>query len=97
MNIDALLGVKGISKPFTVRLYPNPTHGDLNIEISENTADNITIQVVDFTGKLVSTKEWNSMGTVVRESLDLNELSQGTYFVNVILDGERYTERITVY
>jgi hypothetical protein len=97
VNIDALLGVKGISKPFTVSLYPNPTQGDLNIEINENTADNITIQVVDFTGKLVSTKEWNSMGTVVRESLDLNELSQGTYFVNVILDGERYTERITVY
>lgn len=60
-----------------VSVYPNPTNGVLNFNLSEN---NTTINIIDITGKTLKSIKTNS--TIV--SMNLNAFANGLYFYNVI-------------
>ncbi len=97
ITIEGLLGVDGIANTYDIKLFPNPTNGDLNIQMHNIHADEVIVQVVDFAGKLVYDREWNYPSEQFMETIDMSANSQGVYFVNVFIDGHRHTERITVY
>jgi len=63
-------------------LYPNPSNGFLNLSFSK-TIHQADIKVIDMQGRSVfSLNNTSSMG----ETLDLNHLNSGTYFVSVSSD-----------
>ena len=59
-----------------LNVYPNPSNGIINIEISES--NNFTVTINDILGKVISTDEIHSNTT-----LDLQYLDKGIYFVKV--------------
>lgn len=59
-----------------LNVYPNPSNGIINIEISES--NKFTVTINDILGKVISTDEINSTTT-----LDLQHLDKGVYFVNI--------------
>jgi len=64
-----------------LRVYPNPTKGELTIEVLDKTiggSDRIEIRSVS--GKLVLTDNLNAM----KKQLNINHLSKGIYFVTLI-------------
>jgi hypothetical protein len=82
-GIDDLSGVLG-----SYSLYPNPASDNLNLDVNL------------ITGKKVEVKLFNSMGAEVKESLiyegyqgdnrykiDVQNLPQGIYFSQIMLDG----------
>lgn len=60
-----------------MRIYPNPSSEMVNIELDRNTADNVSISIVNCTGQQVmsATAQGNTL------SLDISRLSKGIYFV----------------
>jgi hypothetical protein len=64
-------------------LYPVPTNDVLNIAYKNNTAKNISVDVFDTKGNLVSGYELNSLGTDGKSSMNVSNLAQGIYFIQL--------------
>ena len=70
------LGINNIEKP-SIRLFPNPVSDHLNIN---STGSINTVEIYDMLGKLVKSIESPS------ESIDLSNLSKGSYLVKLFID-----------
>ncbi len=84
--------VKGIGVSSGFIIFPNPSHGNAKITISDiNEAT--TVQVIDNTGRLVK-----EIAITNNSSIELNNLKSGTYFVKTIgkVSGETSVEKLSV-
>lgn len=70
----------------SLKIYPNPTAAQINIEAS---ADFYSIQLIDNVGKVVQI--WNTPGL---KSLDLSAFPAGVYFVQITSDRAISRKRI---
>jgi len=50
----------GLQMEPQIWIYPNPSNGEFNINLSELNGDNINLQIVDVTGRLLFEKQLNS-------------------------------------
>lgn len=89
---DGLEGLETVN-PLTFGLYPNPSNGLMNISFSK-TIHQTDIHVIDMQGRTVfSLNKTSSSG----ETLDLNHLSSGTYFVSISSDEGFGISKIAIY
>lgn len=68
----------GIDNPFekSFNLYPNPTNGSLNIELSLEGGEKVSIQAYDLTGRLIGTlANETAQGGLQSWNFDLNDLT----------------------
>lgn len=70
-----------ISKKSEVKIYPNPSKNQLNVQF--NTSENYTIRVFDSLGKEMFLLKSNSFQEKVIETIDVSSWSKGIYFVEV--------------
>ena len=73
-----------------VAVYPNPTNGMVTIAIEGNSG--YTYQVFDFTGKAVL----DGKGQGQEMTLDLGGLGKGVYFISVMTENIRLTQKVIV-
>ncbi|MDQ3051290.1 MAG: M43 family zinc metalloprotease [Bacteroidota bacterium] len=64
-----------------IALYPNPTQGFLMIHNSNLVSEKATVSVVNTIGQIVMTTDFNNFSGTHR--LDLTDLSNGLYFVEI--------------
>lgn len=79
----AILGVDNNSGIENVSLYPNPTSNDINVAITSTLNENVTFQIVDMMGRVISSEKVTVSGDYIYTS-NVNNLSTGIYMVNVI-------------
>lgn len=80
--------------------YPNPTTGLLNLKLNDVDANNASVIVRNLVGvEVFNTRLENaSTGSTTTQVLDLTQLANGTYFIEVVLsNGKRMTGRITKF
>jgi len=65
-----------------VSIFPNPTSGELNIEIPSYLGKAITLEVYDIQGRLMQSKEVDEVKTGI-EYLDISTYKTGMYFIRV--------------
>jgi hypothetical protein len=75
-------------------VYPNPSAGLFVVSL-DGVAGITKINVVDLTGKLVYTKEVNK--DLFLHSVNLSQLTNGTYYVKVITEDQSYAKRIVIH
>ena len=69
-------------------IYPNPVKEQLNLQLSNAKAQNITIQVIDIKGRVLNTKQTLLNAGTNSLSLPVTNLSNGSYIVVIKgLDG----------
>ena len=73
------LGLKENNIENIISIYPNPSNGFINISSKINLKDAM-ITVLDLTGKEVLTLNYSSLKN---QSIDLNNLSDGIYFIKI--------------
>jgi len=82
-----------VTEPLNV--YPNPFNSDLNVRIDLSHAGNVTITLIDITGKTVATKVDNLPAGVNQTTLSgMNDLKAGIYFLNVEMNGQNYVQKL---
>jgi len=77
-------------------VYPNPAQDFTNLALNVNETSNVTIQVVNVAGQVVYT---NNLGQVSGQNnieISTADLEGGIYFVNLNVNGDVITERISV-
>jgi len=72
------------------RIYPNPVHDLLNIQIHEDHLGESSMALYDSRGKQVDTFILENPGSQV---LDLTHLEAGLYVIRIFLDGEYFSSR----
>ncbi|MFI5221166.1 MAG: T9SS type A sorting domain-containing protein [Bacteroidia bacterium] len=77
------------------KIYPNPTSGILNIELTTDEKQ-IQVEVTDVLGKVLSNTKYSHTTGEFKTSLDLSNLHQGIYFVSVKAGERAALNRITV-
>ena len=66
-----------------LRMYPNPTSGTTQLEISTQLIGNFEVQIMDARGRVVYRKQFVKDSEAHLESLELERLSQGIYQIMV--------------
>ena len=91
-DCDAL-SVDDFDSNFDFNLYPNPAKDVVNIVFNSNRIIDLEIQLFDVLGKQVYRNSINSQNNM---SIDVSNLDNGTYFVNITdtSSGNRTTKRI---
>ncbi|MFO7789813.1 MAG: PKD domain-containing protein, partial [Bacteroidales bacterium] len=78
-----------------VHAYPNPTSGKITVELGdEYISSDVKVKAYDMTGRQLSIPEHNYNNT--EYSLDFSNKSPGMYFLEIMIDGERITKKISV-
>ncbi|MFA6704983.1 MAG: T9SS type A sorting domain-containing protein [Bacteroidales bacterium] len=98
---ERVIGIKEninkINQSTDLRVYPNPASSTTTLEYNLNQATNVTLQVYDMSGRLVSTldKGRQSQG---KHSLQMNvqNLNSGIYMVRIITNYSTNTSKLIV-
>ncbi len=79
-----VVGINELTKLEQLSTYPNPTSDFLNVEFSTTEKMPITIQVIDFSGKVLISE---NLGTLskgnYKHTLDLADLANGNYDITI--------------
>ncbi|MCB0563517.1 MAG: hypothetical protein KDD01_03995 [Phaeodactylibacter sp.] len=94
LNPSVIRMITGIRELFTsadrieapgswqARLFPNPSDGNLNLELELNEKDDLQISVLDSTGKQVYSEEWGQLSSgLQRKELKLDGLPAGHFYL----------------
>jgi Secretion system C-terminal sorting domain/N-terminal domain of BNR-repeat neuraminidase len=78
-------------------IYPNPVSNDLNVDFTLDRAEEVTIQIVDLTGKLLSSEVMDAERGLNQRSMNVQHLHSGVYFVTMISTNGNVTKRLVKY
>lgn len=73
----------------TFNVYPNPSNGNFTIGLHSNMSAKAKVKLLDVVGKVVYEKEVSVNEGVNRFDLSNENLSEGVYFVNVLIEGNK--------
>ena len=98
VTFDICSGIDEPGQALTISMYPNPTKGDLNIDLKGFMGESVEIEIMTTNGQLVKEQVIESNNqSELNTQIDLNGVAQGLYFV-VVKSGEQVKiERITIY
>lgn len=78
--------VVGIEEQETIghiTVFPNPTEGDLTVRFDAPAAQQVELNIVDITGKVIKTNTINALAGANMVVLGTEELASGMYFLNM--------------
>ena len=90
---NCTLAVDYFANPDLIRIYPNPTQGDVQLRISQFTGK-LNIQLVDTNGRVVYQE--NETAFQLEKTLHLGNLQKGIYLLQVSGDQLKYTQKIVI-
>ncbi len=93
INIASPTGIKEIATGNGLSIYPNPTNGEINIELLN--PKECTISVYDIMGKLVTIVN-RPINSTANFRLDLSDQNNGFYLIKVDLQNEVYYSKVSV-
>lgn len=80
----------------SLKVFPNPAAQDVNIQFDALSAGEHTIIVTNLQGQTVMQKNGSNDAGMSRVELNTNQLSAGTYFVQVLVSGKLLTEKLII-
>jgi photosystem II stability/assembly factor-like uncharacterized protein len=85
-----------ISPEMTMKVFPNPTTGIINLSLLSGISGNLSIRILDETGRSVHIFQDFKGQTSYEKQIDLSDLAPGNYIVNMICNGMSYSSKIIV-
>ncbi|MFT6845182.1 MAG: hypothetical protein ACJAUV_001373, partial [Flavobacteriales bacterium] len=79
-----------------VKIYPNPTSGELNIQLNTGSEEPAYVQVYSLDAKLVSERQVVNTTNNGITTMNLSHLPQGIYYVELVQGEQVIRERIVV-
>jgi len=78
-------------------LYPNPSYDNFNFKVNVPSSGNISINIYDISGRLVSKKTvYAEKSGLIESSVDVRELSNGVYTFCAEMNGSSVSKRIVI-
>ena len=92
--------VAGIAQKETsatnISVYPNPTNETLIIDLNLNSAQNITITILDLNGKSILSENMGILNGHTKQSINISSLPKGSYLIRITEGNENRVEKIVI-
>lgn len=95
-DVDVTTALEGPKFGKLLSLYPNPTSGELYIELSLDKSVDLQIQVMDMLGRSHFVQQQQLVAGEQKLQLNLNTLSSGVYFLNLSVDNQIISHKVVV-
>ncbi|MCF6131727.1 zinc-dependent metalloprotease [Flavobacterium wongokense] len=92
--VTAQLSV-GQNQLANLAIYPNPNKGNFNIQFENTTANEITVNVYDISGRTIFENKYSNQATF-NENIQLNNAQAGVYLVSVTDGNQKLVKRIVI-
>ena len=86
----------GLKNKYNFSVYPNPTNGEIvNISFANSIDVKVKINVCDVTGRILFETNIPSQASEQNKfTLSLNSFLNGLYFINLIIDGVNFSQKV---
>ncbi|MFT5778767.1 MAG: hypothetical protein ACI837_001723 [Crocinitomicaceae bacterium] len=89
------IGLNELAANGQLEVYPNPSNGQFTINIKGITTDAMSIEVVDFSGRVVGSKTYNNVQGQLSAAMNVN-VEAGSYLVRISANGESTVQTIVI-
>lgn len=90
-NYTTALGIDDIASDADFNIYPNPTYNSATIDLTQFNGNEVTIELYDALGRQSKNITNIKTDTYI---LQRDNLQSGIYFMNVLVDGKRFSKKI---
>ncbi len=90
------LGIADNNMLISCRIYPNPSNGLFQLELSQNQPGTISLRIINMNGQVVLNEKFSAGAGQVARSLDLGNQAKGVYQIFIQTKEGTHTERITI-
>ncbi len=87
-------GIRRMESDFDINIYPNPTTDIITVEINLEINELVTYSLLDISGRLIKNGKWNLNSSGSRFTLDLSDISKGTYLLKLNTNKGQAVHRI---
>jgi len=96
VTIDPCIGINELSNYLLLELYPNPSSGifQLDISLTENISFNYSIS--DIRGRKINNSNIYTNQLELKEELNLSEFDKGIYFFSIHSDKGTLTKKLVI-
>lgn len=88
-----ITNVRDLAGDFGIKLYPNPTSGKVNIDLTWNESKKVDVMVYNILGVQVFR---NNYFTGERITIDLSDQVTGIYLLKLNVDGQSFVRKLTL-
>ncbi len=79
-----------------VSVFPNPSVELINVNLNLKSEQKVSLELIDVTGKLIVTKDLGTFSGESKQSLNINGVAKGTYFIRVVSEKATETRKIII-
>ena len=79
-----------------VNVFPNPTAETINVNLNLTSEQNVNLELIDITGKLIVSKDLGTLQGECKHVLHTNGLTKGIYFVRVVTEKGTEIKKIII-
>jgi hypothetical protein len=94
--VDDRVDVPIHGEEYYLMIYPNPTHGILNVEFPQAIGESAQIRIADTQGRIINGYDFPSTYDSLIHEIDLSGYRKGIYFMTIYYTGLPQTVKIMV-
>ncbi len=79
-----------------IAIFPNPTNGQVTIELTTLGQKTVQISVVDLLGKTVLENTFTFDQGLIKKTINLDHLNNGLYLIRLQSEGKMYIEKLVI-
>ena len=79
-----------------VSVFPNPSAEIINVNVDLQSEQKVMIELIDFTGKVVLTKDLGSLQGKSNQAIHVNGIAKGTYLIKIASDKAIETRKVII-
>jgi len=93
----SVLSVDELSSVSEFRMFPNPANNQVAVELQMTESEDLTIDVVNILGQNVKSFDFGTRSAGFnRELLDVNDLPEGMYILNITVGDDQATTKLQI-
>ena len=92
--VESTVGLDEVNSS-EISIYPNPSTGNFNLNISNLNAASVDVEITDVSGKVILSNAYNTNNGSVNESINISNVDDGVYIVRVN-GGQSMVKRIVI-
>jgi PKD repeat protein len=91
--VACLVDIESIIADMNIKVYPNPAQDYINIDLSEITQREITLDIFDITGNRIAHEEIENTGDY---RINTSAYQEGIYIINFYLSGYKVSKKVMI-
>ncbi|MGB1508390.1 MAG: T9SS type A sorting domain-containing protein, partial [Crocinitomicaceae bacterium] len=92
--VESTVGLDEVNSS-EISIYPNPSSGNFNLNISNVNTASVDVEITDVSGKVILSNAYNTNNGSINESINISNVDDGVYIVRVN-GGQSIVKRIVI-